>query len=69
MEDSGRNSVADLRAELAKLEQALADVRLEREVAGKHGYDCNDLVGHQAAWDRDERVLLERIAALKQALQ
>ncbi len=65
VEEVVRRSREEVLAELAKLEQALADVRLERELSVAQGARCNDLVGQKAAWERDERVLQEKITALK----
>jgi hypothetical protein len=52
-------------SQLALLEQQLADVRLERKITLANSGPCADLVANKAAWERDERVLLERIAGLR----
>lgn len=51
--------------QLAELEQALADIRLERKIALEQPGPCADLVANRAAWDREEAALLERIAKLR----
>jgi hypothetical protein len=52
-------------SQLSILEQALADVRLERKIALANSGPCADLVANKAAWDRDEKNLLQRISSLR----